>query len=66
VRKEHLWRMTKSTAEQFTYLMDLLELYPEDTDEYATIRDEIRSLPGHPANTQEDDFIRWEVTTVQH
>jgi hypothetical protein len=58
--------MTKNTAEQFVYLMDLLELYPEDSEEYAILRDEIRSLPGHPKDTEEDHFIRWEITTVQH
>jgi hypothetical protein len=55
--------MSKTTADRFIALMDMLEFYEPDTDDYLAIADEIRSLPGHPMHTDENDFIRWEITT---
>jgi hypothetical protein len=63
--REIEWSLTRNTKELFLSLMDELELYDEGTDDYETVQDQIRSLPGHPMNTTRDDFIWLVVTDFQ-
>ena len=64
--KEYLWRMNRTTWEHYLNVLSLLEFSEPETDEYEALKDELRSLPGHPKGTTPEDFIRVEVTTVQH
>lgn len=64
--KHFHWRMSKDTAEKFLNILSLLEFSEPETDEYEALKDELRSLPGHPADFAENDYMTWEIVTVTH
>ena len=64
--REHIWRMSKSTYEYYLNILGLIQYTQPETDEFEALKDELQSLPGHPKDMQFGDFVRVEITSVQH
>lgn len=62
----HTWRMTKNVYEEYLNILSLIEFSEPETDEFLALTDELQSLPGHPKGVAPEDYIRVEVTSVQH
>jgi hypothetical protein len=58
------WRLPQWAEFRFLELVHDLSELPEESDEAAALRDEIRSLPGFPAEASEHDLIYRSVTTI--
>jgi hypothetical protein len=58
--------MDKGTFEKYLNILSLIEFSKPETDEFAALTDELRSLPGHPKGVHPEDFVRVELTSVQH
>ncbi len=61
----YLWRLPQWAEDRFIELADNLDGLDRECDEAYALRDEIRSLPGHPLNTTEFDLILREITTIK-
>lgn len=60
------WRLPMWAALRFEELLNQLERVEDDSDEAYALKDEIRSLPGFPHNTDPDrDLIYLVVTTLR-
>lgn len=64
-RREFEWRLSRYTYQRFKEAAIRLEDLDPTSDEYAAIKDEIRSMPNFPNEAcDERDLIYFEVTTV--
>ena len=61
---EYLWRLPQWAENKFVRLMDELQPLAADEDQAYALRDEIRSLPGFPPNSESYSLIRREITTI--
>jgi len=62
--RTYIWRLSGTDDRKFRELLLQLEEHQEDSDEAYAIRDEIRSIPGHPPGTDTYDYIIREITTL--
>jgi hypothetical protein len=60
------WRLTQATEMRFLELMSQIEQTEAGSDAEAAIVEEVRSLPGFPAEAGPDTFTRRILTDVQH
>ena len=66
-RRRFEWRLPRWAFERFNEAVIRLDDLDPNSDEYAAIKDEIRSLPNFPQQAyDEQDLIYITVTSVQH
>jgi len=58
------WRTTKSALEEFYFLLGELNGFTEGTEDYDTLLEQIRMLPGFPIYSDEDDLVEIVTTDV--
>lgn len=60
-----IWRVTPEVNRRFLQLVGRLASEAHDSEESMSLRDQIRSLPGHPHNfdPERDVIIRIDTTT---
>lgn len=64
--KKRIWRMSRNTWESYLNILSLLEYTNPDSDEYEALKEDLRSLPGHPNDLAPNEYIKPMITTVQN
>ena len=64
--KKRIWYVSRDVWEKYLGILGLLEFSVPESDEYEALKDELCSLPGIPQDLAPNEYVKAEITTVQH